>query len=166
MTNRRKGSAIVETALMMPWIAFLFVGVLDFGFYSYAAICTQNAARAAAIQTAAPSLQVNSLACQAALGELNGLPNMVGVSTCATTASGVTAAQPVAACVTTLSASGSSNSACSTTTQCADCGDANAHSPTSSQVFVTYQTPPMIPIPGILMGKMTLTRSAEMRVLQ
>ena len=44
--KRQKGSAIVETALMMPWLAFIFVGVLDFGFYSYACICTQNAARA------------------------------------------------------------------------------------------------------------------------
>jgi len=47
------GQAIVETALLVPWIFFLFVGVFDLGFYAYGAICTQSAARAAAIQTAA-----------------------------------------------------------------------------------------------------------------
>ena len=51
-SHRRKkgqsGSSIVEVALLSPWIFFLFVGIFDFGFYAYAAICTQNAARAAA----------------------------------------------------------------------------------------------------------------------
>ncbi len=47
----RGGSAIIEMALLMPWLVFLFVGILDFGFYTYAAICTQSAARAAAVAT-------------------------------------------------------------------------------------------------------------------
>jgi hypothetical protein len=150
---------MVEAALMMPWLAFLFVGVLDFGFYSVAAICTQNAARAAAIQTANPNLQVNALACQAALGELKWLPNMTGVTApCPTSPSGITATQPVAVSVTTLTAG--------TTPACADCGDASAHSPSSAQVTVTYQTVPLVPIPGILMGQMRLTRIAEMRIIQ
>ena len=51
----QKGSALVEMAFMMPWIAFLFVGIFDFGFYSYAAIATQNAARAVALQSASGS---------------------------------------------------------------------------------------------------------------
>ena len=35
---RERGSAIMETAFMVPWLFFLFVGVLDLGFYSYAAV--------------------------------------------------------------------------------------------------------------------------------
>ena len=41
------GHAVVEIALMSPWILLLFVLIFDFGFYSYAAISTANAARAA-----------------------------------------------------------------------------------------------------------------------
>ena len=74
--DRNRGSAIIEAALMLPWLAFLFVGVLDFGFYAYAGICTQNAARAAAMMQAGGTLNT----CLAALGELNGLPNVGGVT--------------------------------------------------------------------------------------
>lgn len=164
--RRNRGSAIVEAALLMPWLAFLFIGTLDFGFYAYAAICTQNAARAAALQTDGAGSQTNALACSAALGELNGLPNMVNVTTCVTSRSAITNADPVAVCAVTLTASGSSNSACSTTAACADCNDASATTPSSAQVVVTYQTPPLLPIPGVLTGRLTLTRVAEARVLQ
>src|SRR5258706_1465654 len=97
--NRRSGQAVVEVALMMPWLAFLFVGVLDFGFYSYAAICTQNAARAAAMATSAGTTsQTNLIACTAALRELKGLPNMMGIAApCPTDSSTVDDTHPVAA---------------------------------------------------------------------
>ena len=40
-------------------IFFLFVGVFDLGFYTYAAVCTENAARLASLQTASnPSAPV------------------------------------------------------------------------------------------------------------
>jgi Flp pilus assembly protein TadG len=47
--RRRSGNSIIELTFMMPWLLFLFVGVFDFGFYAYALIATQNAARAVAI---------------------------------------------------------------------------------------------------------------------
>ena len=50
--QRERGGSIVEVALLAPWIFFLFVGIFDLGFYAYGIICTQNAARAAATQTA------------------------------------------------------------------------------------------------------------------
>ena len=50
--TRERGHAVVEIALMAPRIFFLFVGIYDVGVYSYAAICTQNAARAAALAAA------------------------------------------------------------------------------------------------------------------
>jgi len=34
------------------------------------------------------------------------------------------------------------------------------------QSSVTYQTMPLFPIPGVLTGRMTLTRTAEMRIMQ
>src|SRR5437016_4476504 len=90
MRNRQKGSAIVETAFLIPWLFFLFVGVLDIGFFSYASICTQNAARAAALVIAGGGPPCPGVNCQAtatatangcapALGELSSLPN-VGIS--------------------------------------------------------------------------------------
>jgi Flp pilus assembly protein TadG len=33
-----RGHAMVEVALMLPWILLLFVGIVEFGFYTYAAI--------------------------------------------------------------------------------------------------------------------------------
>jgi Flp pilus assembly protein TadG len=155
---------VVEAALMMPWLAFLFVGVLDFGFYSYAAICTQNAARAAAIATAASSTsQTNLNACTAALRELKGLPNMSGIATCQTSAGAVNGTNPVAAFVIVLD--------CNSTPTCADCTATACAAtpppalPTSAQASVTYQTIPMIPIPGVLTAQLTLTRICEMRII-
>ena len=160
MRKRQKGGAVVEAAFMMPWLAFLFVGVLDFGFYSYAAIGTQAAARAAASATSADKFSQNAtLTCNAAIGELKGMPNMIGVTTCAASAGTLTSAQPVAVTITTLV--GGFN--------CADCHTDAVWSqppPSSAFVTVTYQTLPMIPIPGILMKQLTLTRKGEMRVQQ
>lgn len=147
MRERRKGSAVVEAALMMPWIAFLFVGVLDFGFYAYAAICTQNAARAAAIRAASDNSTANI--CTAALGEMKGLPNTIGLASCA--------ALPVT--VTAVQLSGAACADCA----CSGCAVAP---PTSYQASVTYQTLPMVPIPGALTGQLTLTRKAEIRAFQ
>lgn len=160
--NRKKsGQAIIEITLMMPWLAFLFVGILDFGFYAYAAISLQNAARAAALRSSAsqysfsPGTTGNS--CIAALGELRGLPNMITVSSCAAAAADITDALPAAVVVVVLDDT--------TMPPCADCGLGITPTPTSVEATVTYQTLPMIPIPGLVMGRMTMTRIAESRVL-
>lgn len=130
---------------MVPWLFFLFVGVLDFGFYAYAAICTQNAARVAAIQTASDSSLAgnNGYACTLVLPEMSHLPNATNLSTCATSASAVNDTQPVAVVASSVTGP-----------------DGNP----ATQVAVTYRTIPMIPIPGVMMGRMTLTRVATMRV--
>jgi Flp pilus assembly protein TadG len=142
----RKGSAIVEAALMMPWIAFLFVGVLDFGYYAYASIATQNAARAGAIRGANEKGDLSNV-CGSALGELRVMPNMSGVLSCG--------AAPLWVTSTILNNS--------TTPPCADCGP--KPTATSVQVVVTYESVPMIPIPGVLTGKLHLARTAEARVI-
>jgi Flp pilus assembly protein TadG len=160
--RRESGSSIVELALLSPWIFFLFVGVFDFGFYAYAAICTQNAARAVAVASAETATG-GVTPCNAALGEMRMLPNVGSnpVFTCGA-AMTVTQAIPVAVCVAALS--NASPAACgSSQPACADCGQ-NAAA-TSEKAFVTYQTIPLVPIPGILKGQVTLTRVAEMRAI-
>jgi len=161
--RREGGNSIVEVALLSPWIFFLFVGIFDLGFYTYAVICTQNAARAAATQTAASvGVQLNSTACDGAWDELKGLPNVAGITkNCAQL--------PVIVTQTTLCTQGTvrpSTIAC-TGGPCADCG--NGTDPTgraaSSRVAVQYQSIPMVPIPGILTNRLTITRIAEMRII-
>jgi Flp pilus assembly protein TadG len=157
--RREGGNSIVEVALLAPWIFFLFVGILDFGFYSYAAICTQNAARAVALVKAQTSMSAVT-ACNAALGEMRMLPNVGynpsaslcsdGGTTCPPT---LTSGKAVALCVQVLNNS--------TTPKCADCVlDTSA---ISQQAEVTYQTIPLVPIPGLLTGQLTLSRGAEVR---
>jgi Flp pilus assembly protein TadG len=134
--RREHGHAVIEVSLMAPWIFFLFMGTLDFGFYAYAIIATQNAARVAVMQTSLNSTTAASsdLACQYALTELNTLPNASSLNTCG--------ALPVIVNATSV----------------VDADGAN-----SSQVAVTYQSINMIPIPGFT-GRLTLTRTAQMRL--
>jgi Flp pilus assembly protein TadG len=160
--TRERGQALLEVTLLAPWIFFLFVGVFDVGFYSYAAITTQNAARVAANQIAnSPGAAAN--ACQIVIPEMSRLPNVAGSST--SCASGTTASQttPIGVCVGILTKTASAPCGGSSV-QCADCAlDAAA---TSVQVAVTYQTVPVVLIPGILPNQLTLRRFVEMRILQ
>jgi Flp pilus assembly protein TadG len=134
----RRGHAVVETALLSPWIFMLFAGTFDLGMYGYALISTENAARTAAVYTSASTVNADnsSKACQYALSEMNSLPNVQGVSSCDSyplivSASAVTGADGAAA----------------------------------SSVSVTYRTPQLIPIPGV-MGRLTVTRIVQMRCRQ
>jgi Flp pilus assembly protein TadG len=139
MTGRgREGHAVIEVALLSPWIFFLFAGVFDFGFYSYAAICTANAARTAALRTAASAASAgdSAAACEAALEELRMLPNV---------ASGVTGCSALPVQVTATAVPVGLDGA------------------PASRVAVTYQSVQLFRIPG-LMDRMTMTRVAEMRV--
>src|SRR3954451_1065728 len=80
----RRGHAVVETALLSPWIFLLFAGTFDFGMYGYALISTQNAARAAAVYTSTSTVTAGNSdrACQYALAEMTSIPNIQGVTTC------------------------------------------------------------------------------------
>jgi Flp pilus assembly protein TadG len=131
--TRQRGHAVVEVSLMAPWIFFLFMGVLDFGFYAYSAISVENAARVAAIYTSSGgsgTVTDSTGACYYVLQELQRANNIgTGVTTCAGGTSPVT----VTAAAATVN------------------GTAGA------QVTVTYKSPNMIPIPG-LTGSYTLTR--------
>jgi len=164
--RREQGGAIVEVALLAPWIFFLFVGVFDFGFYAYGIICTQNAARAAATQTASSvGVQSASIACDAAWNELRGLPNIAGATKDCTTLPVIVIQRTL--CDSTKVLPTSLRPSCVSGSSCADCGstaDPNGHS-ASSQVSVQYQSIPLAPIPGILAGQMTITRIMESRII-
>jgi Flp pilus assembly protein TadG len=123
---------------MLPWILFLFAGAYDWGFYSYALISVQNAARVAVEYAAASatSSSDSATACQYVLAELRGEPNVgTSVTTCD--------ALPVILSVSIISGPDGSPAA---------------------EVSVTYQTVRLIPIPGLLAGQVTLTRTALMRI--
>lgn len=132
-----RGSAVIEVSFLAPWVFFLLVGVLDIGFYSYAAIATENAARVAALYTTAgPSTAGDSAgACKYALQEVLTLPGITSNMNCQSL--------PFVVAVTPV---------------------AGPDGTPASSASVTYQTIPMIPIPGILQGQLTLTRTVEMKV--
>jgi Flp pilus assembly protein TadG len=138
---------VVEVALMAPWIFFLFVGVFDMGFYCYAAICTQNAARAVALSYAQDGVPSP---CTVALAELSMLPNVNG---------GSCSALPVVATASKLNGSACPDNATPS-------GLLYASTSFCVQSSVTYQTIPLLPIPGVLMGRMTLTRTSQMRIIE
>jgi len=160
---------MVEVALLSPWIFFLFVGIFDFGFYAFAVICTENAARAAATQTAASQFAQNDvIACNAAWREMNYILNVASAT------QNCTSLPPVQVVRRTLCTAASvipntmsCDQPCATLTPprttCADCAtDVTA---ASSEVCVTYRGRGLAPIPGILTDEITVTRVAEMRIL-
>ena len=149
-SKRGRGGAIVEAALMSFWVLFSFIAVLDVGFYIYGSIATQNAARAAVVATSAdPTLgaaQYQLLACVAAKAELAQVSNSLSFpALCDSLPLTVTqTTKAKAACPDWDAANPSAGEAC-------------------SQVAVTYQSIQLFPIPGVLPGRITLTRTASMR---
>ena len=80
---------MVETSLMVPMVFFLFLALVNFGFYIYAFIVVGNAARAAAqhISLGGPG----ALACPVVLREMQTLPNVYSTCTGDVTVATVTA---------------------------------------------------------------------------
>jgi len=145
----QRGHAVIEVSLLAPWVFFLFVGVFDFGFYAYSAITTENAARLAAMAASenATVASDSAGACSFVLAEMQKMPNIGdSVTTCPTSKSGISSTQPVAVLAEAIAGPDST-------------GPVNA-----ARVTVTYQTLQMIPIPGMLMGRLTLTRQCTMRI--
>jgi Flp pilus assembly protein TadG len=141
--KKRDGHAVIEVALVAPFIFFLFAGTFDMGFYLYAGIAVENAARVGALHIAASTdvasdANAASFARTYVCNELRMLPN-VG-SSCPTSVVSVSVpSQPF---------SGTD-------------GDP------ATQVSVTYTTVPLIPIPGLNpgpCGQWTFTRLVQMRL--
>lgn len=136
--NGKRGGAMLELVFVAPWLVFLFIGAVDWGFYSYALISVQNATRVAALYTSsgAGTAADQGNACSIVRTELVNLPNI---------ASSPAACDSGALVVTATALKGPDN---------ADASD----------VTVTYQTVPLIPIPGLLGNQYTFTRHVQMRL--
>lgn len=129
---------MIEVALMAPWIFFLFVGVLDFGFYAYAFISTENAARAAALLTSKSEIAAidQTDACAIVLNEMAWAAYGRVVSpTCS--------AAPLVVNATLVNGPDSTPAA---------------------QIEVQYTTIPMIPIPGAMASFFVVDRKWQMKI--
>lgn len=141
-TCRRRGQAVVEVALLIPWLAFAFIAAFNFGIFAYALISTQNAARTAATYasqslTVAQGGGIVTQVCPYVLGELGDAPGVgAGVSSCT--------ASPVTVSVTAETpGSGAMNTV---------------------KVSVTYNTMQLIPLPGLMAGSLAITQTVEMPI--
>lgn len=127
---------------MMPWLIFLFIGAMDWGFYAYALIATESAARIACLYTSQSGSATDSTtACTYALGQLKRMPN---VSSCTAGSTTVSSSAPLALNATSLSSGADGNAA--------------------AQVTVTYMTPAYMPMMGLLPKQLTIARTVQMRV--
>jgi Flp pilus assembly protein TadG len=144
--RRESGHALVEIALLSPWIFLLFMAIFDFGFYSYAAIATANSARVAALYTAGSPSSANdsAAACARVLEEMRALPNVGAATACGACMPGTECtAGPIQVTATLL--------------------DPGADGAPASRVTVVYQTINLFPLPW-LPGQMTITRQTQMRI--
>lgn len=134
--------------MFLPWVLFLFVGAFDWGFYSWALVSTENAARVAAMYTSSNMGTVadSAGACSYALAELAYAPNV--------------AANPRINSTTPPSGGSACSGAVTVVASAITGPDGSA----ASQVSVTYQTPRLVPIPGLLPGQISITRVVQMRV--
>ena len=67
---------MMELALLSPWICFLFVGVLDSGFYAYSLITLETATRsAAAFNSDANTPSDSAKVCTIVLDEMRTRPH-------------------------------------------------------------------------------------------
>ena len=143
------GQAIIEVALMTPWIFFLFVGALDFGLYSYALITTQNAARVAAMSGSfGGSAPAAITTCNLVVAEMNSLPGtqsyVPGTYTCLYDTAPTTSNRIAIATPTT---------------------EAETDGSTAAVVTVSFLPLVAIPIPGVMNGPLTITRTAKAPLL-
>jgi Flp pilus assembly protein TadG len=136
--RRERGSALIELTLLAPWLLFLFVGVVDMGFFTYSLIAVENAARIGAEYTSGNPLLANDqgTACIKVRHELAMLPNVAGLTDCSNSTLTVTAVSvPI-----------------------------GPDLKPATSVSVTYRGVGLVPIPGLLTGRLTFTRNVQMRV--
>jgi Flp pilus assembly protein TadG len=136
--HNRRGNSIIEFSLLIPWYIFLFAGAFDYGFYSYSLISAQNAARVSAMYCSGSSGAAvdSATACSYSLDQLRNMPNVgAGLTVCSASPLIVTATQVT--------------------------GPDGAY---AASVTVTYTTPQLIPIPGLLPGQLTISRTVLMKL--
>lgn len=81
--RRERGSSIIEFVLAFPLLLSFFFGAFDLGFYCYALISVQDAARTVALFTSSATGNGNTTAaCSYLLANLAKLPNLHSVTSC------------------------------------------------------------------------------------
>jgi len=135
----RKGNSLVEFSFLVPWYVFLFVGSFDLGMYSYSLIALEEGVRMGAMYASQTTTTASNstTAGTYVLGSIQGLPN-IGTSVNSTNAAPIVV-----------------------TASLVNSGPDGAP---ATKVTAVYTTPQLIPIPGLLPGQLTITRSVEMRV--
>ena len=131
---------MMELALLSPWIIFIFIGLLDWGFYAYSLITLETAARSAAVWNSNHGnpndlTKAREIVCKE-------MQTLVNVSSIALNANCGQAA-PVVVSASAVTGPDNGNAA---------------------QVSVTYTTPSLIPIPGLLAKQYTITRTIRMKI--
>lgn len=143
--SRRKscrGGSAFEMAMLMPWYIFLFVGALDWGFFSHALISTASAARVVALYSstsasyAATTSTNTTNTCTLALAELRFANN---------DSSSLTTCTSLPVIVSYSAVTG-------------------ADGQSAASVTVEYQTVQLIPIPGLLGNQFTFQQTVQMRL--
>jgi Flp pilus assembly protein TadG len=135
--RRKRGGALMEMALLMPWVFLLFIGAVDWGFYAYSLISMQAAVRTAVLYTSTgDSTKADSVgACALVVAEMSSLPNVA-----------------------------STGNDCSSNPVVSATSVVGPDSNPASQVSVRYRSMSLIPIPGLLSKQFTITRIGKMRV--
>lgn len=143
---------MVEFALIFLVLFPLVLAAFDGGFYGYAFIAVQNAARAAALRNSGglDSAADQTTACSLVVDELQGLPNIGGSFASPCTIS------PVVVTAQLLCAT---PSACSGTAATPD-GQPGA------QVTVAYTMPEVFQIPFVGPGALTISSEMKIRSIQ
>jgi hypothetical protein len=136
-SDRRSGHAVLEFALVSPWIFTLFVGALNLGILYTSISAVENAARAAAMYASSSqgTMEDEAGACTAAAREMRSLPNLRSYTGACTEA-------PLVLSLTQ---------------------PAGPAGEPSARVSLTYRTMRLISMPPVP-GHMDITREAEMRV--
>jgi hypothetical protein len=136
--SSQSGQAVIETALLLPWLVLSFMAVFDAGMYACGLISTESAARVVAVYASQSTAVANNptSACSYALAELRDAPGVGSTSTCTGAPVTVTAGY-VASCADTL--------------PCAS-------------VTVTYKTPTFLPLPGMMSGSLSISRSVQLPI--
>ena len=137
--RHRAGQALIEVTLMAPLMLLLFATIVNVGFFCYAAVCTENAARVGALHAStdrdlAASATVNQTVRADVCAEMRALPN-VGASCPDSIVVVSTVGQPFT----------------------------GADGRPATQVSVTYTTVPLFRVPG-LMNQYTITRVVQVRL--
>lgn len=144
--RNQRGNSLIEFSLMTPWLIFLFIGAMDWGFYAYALIATEAAARVGCLYASTSPTTVADTAriCMYALEQLRKTNNVGSSMAGCAIGTAVSSTSPVGISVSSITGPDSQSAA---------------------QVSVTYLTPVFIPMgSGGLPKQLTITRTIQMRM--